>query len=199
MKQDSPAGCKTGKVGDALPSTALLQCYNIETREPARIGLSQSRTDQPVQRGNVMNSRRVLVSGMDSSSAVDVYAACVAFLCLLHCLALPVLAASVSAAVPFAENELVHKVLVLIAVPASLYVVFSGSASGQSRLVKPAVIIGLALLIAAAFVPALESHERWLTVLGSVLLAAAHLWRALKIRAARRRSLREMDTHSVVG
>ena len=135
-----------------------------------------------------MNPKSPQSPGEAAVSAVDVYAASVAILCLAHCLALPVLISSVSLAVPFAESEIVHKALVLIAAPATLFVVYSDAGLAGRRLFIGVALTGLALLLAAAFVPALEAFEEPVTVAGSVILASAHIWRAMDVRAKRART-----------
>ncbi len=136
-----------------------------------------------------MNSKRSSPPSEATVSTVDVYAASIAILCLAHCLALPVLISSVSLAVPFAENELVHKALVLIAAPATLFVVFTDARLAGRRLFIGVALAGLGLLIAAAFVPPLEVFEEPVTVAGSVTLASAHIWRAMNVRAKRARAV----------
>ncbi|MEO1656751.1 MAG: MerC domain-containing protein [Pseudomonadota bacterium] len=106
-------------------------------------------------------------------------------LCLLHCLAMPVLAAIAPAvAAPF-EQEWLHRGLVLLAVP------FTATALIQyQRTVRPLVfagmaLTGLALMLAAVFVEALHDWEVPLTVVGALTLAGAHVWRWSSHRSAR--------------
>ncbi|MEO0630075.1 MAG: MerC domain-containing protein [Planctomycetota bacterium] len=134
-----------------------------------------------------MNSRRPPTPGAAAVSAIDVYAASIAMLCLAHCLALPLLISSLSLAVPFAESEVVHKVLVLIAAPATFLAIYADAGTAGRRVFMGAALFGLALLFAGAFLPALEAHEQTVTVAGSVILAAAHIWRAFDVRAKRAR------------
>ena len=110
-------------------------------------------------------------------------------MCLAHCIALPLLISSLTLAVPFAENELVHKVLVLFAAPATFVAVYADLKQAARRVFIGVAILGLGLLIAGAFVPALEAYEEPVTVAGSIMLAAAHIWRALDVRAKRARSV----------
>lgn len=135
-----------------------------------------------------MNSQRPSVAGEATASAVDIYATGIALLCLVHCLALPLLASSVSLAVPFAQSELVHKALVMTAAPATLFAIHADARLARRRLFIRVASIGLALLVAAAFVPALEAFEQPVTVAGSVILASAHVWRAMDARAKRARA-----------
>lgn len=121
-------------------------------------------------------------------NVIDIYAATIAFLCLLHCLALPILVSSLSLAIPFAENETVHKILVLIAAPASLFVLFAERARSGWQWFMVVMASGLILLLAAAFVPKFAAYEQSMTVAGSVLLASAHLWRARHRDVSHRRA-----------
>ena len=134
-----------------------------------------------------MNSRRPPTPDAATASVVDRCAASIAEQCLAHCLALPLLISSLSLAAPFAENELVHKALVLIAAPATFLAIYADAKIPGRRVFIGAAILGLGLLMAGAFVPALEAYEEPVTVAGSVTLAAAHIWRALDVRAKRRR------------
>ena len=136
-----------------------------------------------------MNSRRPPTPGEAAVSAVDVYAASIAILCLAHCLAVPILISSVSLAVPFAESELVHKALVLIAAPATLFVIYTDARRTGRWLFIGIALAGLGLLFAAAFMPALEAFEEPTTVAGSITLASAHIWRAMDVRAKRERAI----------
>ena len=98
-------------------------------------------------------------------------------LCLIHCLALPVLAAVSPLAGLLAEAEWLHRALVLMAAPITLYAI----TRDRTAKVGPAFTlfagVGLATLLAAAFIEALHDFETVLTTLGAGLLAGAHLWR----------------------
>ena len=110
----------------------------------------------------------------------DAMATTLSGLCLLHCLALPALAVLVPALATLAEAEWVHRALVLIAIPLSVSVAL--------RVRRPAfvaaVVVGLGLLSAAAFVHVLEPYETPLTVLGAITLGTAHGLRWWLNRAA---------------
>ncbi len=117
-----------------------------------------------------------------SGSRLDLYAATLSALCLIHCLALPLLASLLPLAGQLSENELIHRVLALLAAPATLWI---GWKSRLNRALRPFIVAalpGLGLLLAGAFVHALEAHEQAVTVAGAVLLATAHLWRWMRLR-----------------
>ncbi|MEM9171145.1 MAG: MerC domain-containing protein [Pseudomonadota bacterium] len=130
-----------------------------------------------------MNIKSSLMSDDQDARSVDIYAAGMAGLCLLHCIALPVLVSSMSLSLPLIDNEWVHKILVLLAAPATIYILMSDRSNSGRPVFVGAALSGLALLIAGAFVPQLEPLEQSLTIAGSILLASAHLWRARSIRS----------------
>lgn len=107
---------------------------------------------------------------------LDLYAAGLSALCLLHCLALPLLVTIMPLAAQTAESELVHRLLVLATVPVSLRVVWKTLAVHRNPLFVGTVLVGLALLFLAAFSEAVSAHEEPITVVGGVLLCSAHLW-----------------------
>jgi MerC mercury resistance protein len=101
-------------------------------------------------------------------------------LCLAHCIALPLIIAALPIlSVVLAIPETFHLVMLLIAIPFSGVALFIGRghhARGWPLLVRTA---GLALLAIAIFFYGNTAWEAPLTVLGSLFLAAAHLfnWR----------------------
>ncbi len=120
--------------------------------------------------------------GEPRSARLDLCAAGLPVLCLLHCLALPLLATLMPLAVQAVEGELTHRILAVVAVPLSLRVVWKTLSDGGSRLFVGAALIGLGLLLLAAFVEALSAHEELITVVGGALLCAAHLWHWMQQR-----------------
>lgn len=114
---------------------------------------------------------------------LDLYAAALSTLCLLHCLALPLLVTIVPLATPAAESELVHRILVVAAVPVSLRAIWKTRAMRGNGLFVVAVLPGLGLLLLAAFIEAVSAYEERITVAGGVLLCAAHLWRWVRQHA----------------
>lgn len=111
------------------------------------------------------------------AAAFDASAIGLSGLCLIHCLALPLMAAFLPLAGVWAEAEWVHKLFVITALPLSGFVIWrTMSRGGRLGFVGPACA-GLTLLVTAAFVPAAEAWETPLTVTGGILLASAHIWR----------------------
>lgn len=112
-----------------------------------------------------------------SMSRLDAAALSLSSLCLVHCLALPLMVAALPLLGVLSEAEWVHQILVMLAVPAAI-VAIATTRHAQPRFVFGALALsGCALLVAGAFVDALHDHETLLTVLGALLLACAHIYR----------------------
>ncbi len=105
----------------------------------------------------------------------DVCAATLTSACLIHCLALPLLASLAPVATQLVDNHLLHVVLVFLAVPVTLWVVWGEGIVGDGLIFTPLALSGLTLMIAAVTI--LEPYEVVLTVIGGSMLGGAHLWR----------------------
>ncbi|MDE0246127.1 MAG: MerC domain-containing protein [Gammaproteobacteria bacterium] len=114
------------------------------------------------------------------SARMDLCAVGLSTLCVLHCVALPVLAALMPLAAQAAESELVHRILVVAAVPVSLRVIWKTLPAAGNRLFVGAAVVGLGLLLLGAFVEAVSSYEEPLTIAGGSLLGLAHLWNCVR-------------------
>ena len=119
------------------------------------------------------------------SARLDLYAAGLSALCLLHCLALPLLVALMPLAAQAAESELAHRLLAIAAVPLSLRVIWKTLSAGGNRIFVGVALTGLALLLLAAFWEAAAAYEEPITVVGAVLLISAHLWHWMQLRGKR--------------
>jgi peptidoglycan/LPS O-acetylase OafA/YrhL len=116
-------------------------------------------------------------SAPSASAVFDASAIGLSSLCLLHCLALPVLAAVLPALASWADAEWIHVLFAAIAVP------LAGLALWRSHRLRPLparlialAVLGLAgLLVGASGWPS-HAAETPFTVAGSLLLASAHLW-----------------------
>ena len=112
-----------------------------------------------------------------NNSTLDRSAIGLSFMCLTHCLVLPVAAAFLPLAGVWAEAEWLHRLFVLLALPiTALAIVHDGKSKTGFSFIAPAVL-GLTLLLAAGFVEALHDSETVLTVAGAIFLASAHAWR----------------------
>ena len=112
-----------------------------------------------------------------SVSALDTSAIGLSGLCMIHCLALPLVGAALPIAGSLAEAEWIHKLFVLTALPITLFAIARHQTSNARLFFMAPALLGLALLLAAAFVEELHDLETALTVTGAVLLGSAHAWR----------------------
>ncbi|WP_428385586.1 MerC domain-containing protein [Nevskia ramosa] len=111
---------------------------------------------------------------------LDALAMLLSGLCLIHCLALPLLVAALPlAASSLVADERFHQWLLLGAVPTSVIALGWGWRRHRDNLVAWLGVIGLILMVFAAFgiqAELIDAHgERVLTVIGAVMLAVAHL------------------------
>ncbi len=95
-------------------------------------------------------------------------------LCVVHCLALPFLVAALPFLGVFSQNDIVHQVLVLIAAPLSALTLWRSGGWRKLRVVAP-MVVGLAMLAAAAFIGSFEDYEAFISVAGALLVAASHV------------------------
>lgn len=103
----------------------------------------------------------------------DLWAMGLSGICVLHCLALPFLMASLPVLSVLSDSEWVHRALVLLAFPLSLWAVIKavGWLNGVRFLL---FVVGIGLLGAAAFYEPLAAHETVVSVVGACLLALMH-------------------------
>lgn len=97
-------------------------------------------------------------------------------LCLVHCLALPVLIAALPALSTVLDvPESFHRLMLIIAVPASLIAVLLGRRHHQRS--SPALFAagGLCLLFWGAYGTATEGGELLFSVVGGIALSWAHI------------------------
>lgn len=114
-----------------------------------------------------------------SSALLDAGAIALSGLCLLHCLALPLLAAMLPLMGVWAEAEWVHALFVAIAAPVTGFALWR--AHRQHPLPVLAItgaLAGLLLLLAGAVGWPSHEAETPMTVVGSLLLASTHVWNA---------------------
>lgn len=108
----------------------------------------------------------------------DGFAASLSVLCLIHCIALPVLSITLPFTREFAAPW-VHQALVGLAIPITLTVVVRVGGGLRFLWFRGVAMLALCLLALGAFFEPLSDHEAALTVLGATLLATAHAWRLL--------------------
>ncbi len=115
-------------------------------------------------------------------SLLDSIAIGASFACLIHCLAMPFFFAAIPAlSEVFGTPELVHIIMLMIALPVSAMALVSGYRGHGA--VFPAIlgVTGLCLMIMAVAWPQREFSETGLTVLGSILLALGHFGNWLRL------------------
>lgn len=110
---------------------------------------------------------------------LDQTAVALSGLCLVHCLLLPLMIAVFPIfGFTLMEHETFHQIILVVVIPTTALALGMGFRRHRSGLVAALGIAGVAALVIAAFaVHALgaESLERWITVGGGLLLAAAHI------------------------
>ncbi|MEM6827548.1 MAG: MerC domain-containing protein [Pseudomonadota bacterium] len=111
-----------------------------------------------------------------SKTPSDSAAVLLSVLCILHCLALPVLAVSLPFLAAAAEAEWVHWAFAVLAVLASGTVALTAPGARTAGFLLPA-FLGAALVIGGLFSEGFGIEETIPTVIGGVLLAGAHLRR----------------------
>lgn len=114
-----------------------------------------------------------------TNRVLDASAITLSGLCLVHCLALPALAVALPLTGLWAEQEWVHQVFALSALPITVFAMTRPFHEGARTSFILLAGSGLALLIGAAFIEGLHDLETPLTVMGALLLATAHIrrWR----------------------
>jgi hypothetical protein len=117
-------------------------------------------------------------SGVKSSRLLDKTAVILSGLCLIHCLALPLVLAALPFLTELSSGHL-HVQMLLVVVPVSVFAFAIGYRRHRSLRILAFGTLGLAVLaIGGTFV---HSHygiaaDRTLTVAGSLILAATHFY-----------------------
>ena len=100
-------------------------------------------------------------------------------LCLAHCLLVPSFLVFLSGYVSLSyNNELIHYVLLFIAIPVSLYALITGVRNHKSYAYLYTGLAGITALILAVTLGAQiwgETGEKALTTIGAILVAISHL------------------------
>jgi hypothetical protein len=110
---------------------------------------------------------------------LDRFAIVLSSLCLVHCLATPLLLLLLPAAsLTFAFPDSFHLWMLLTAIPVSLFALRAGHRHHGLMLPTLLAFTGLCLLGYGAIFVATANFELVFTALGALFLAAAHLWNA---------------------
>lgn len=96
-------------------------------------------------------------------------------LCLIHCLALPILI-SLAPVLAWAEGEWVHLGLAVLALVVGVSAMRDWTGGLGGLLLRVQASIGIALLFFGGLAELSERVEQGVTVLGATLLALAHAW-----------------------
>lgn len=112
------------------------------------------------------------------AAAIDGSAMTLSGLCLIHCLALPLMSTALPIAGVWAEAEWLHRLFVVAALP---FVILALASKRVTWLSGSLIGLGFSLLVAGAFVEALHDFETELTVIGALMLATGHAlrWRGI--------------------
>lgn len=108
----------------------------------------------------------------------DLLAVTLSGLCLVHCLALPLVASLLPLAGAWAQAEWVHWLFALIAAPLSAWTLTRPHPLGLPRLAIGLAGVGAGLLFAGAAGFPSHALETPITVAGGLLLASAHILNA---------------------
>ena len=108
---------------------------------------------------------------------LDRFSILLSAICLVHCVSVPVLflIGGYVTSVAFLTEHLVHQILLLIALPLSLFSLLSGYRIHKNRKVGILGLLGLVFLILGVFLHESLAREISMTILGACLLAMAHL------------------------
>ena len=122
-----------------------------------------------------------------STEWLDGTAVALSALCLLHCLALPLVVGALPLLTPFVQGHL-HAQMLVVVVPLSVVAIGLGFIRHRSTRVVMAAGAGLILLVVGATVA--HSHlgivaDRAFTVSGALLLAVAHFFNGVLSQRSR--------------
>ncbi|MEO1304363.1 MAG: MerC domain-containing protein [Pseudomonadota bacterium] len=116
-----------------------------------------------------------------SAALIDGSAITLSSLCLIHCLLLPVMAATLPIAGVLAEAEWLHRAFILFALPFSAIALTSRNITWPIGLL---IVFGFGSLVAGGFIEALHDYEVQLTVIGGLALAMGHILRLTRAHSS---------------
>ena len=118
---------------------------------------------------------------MDPTVNSDRAATALSALCIVHCLALPVVASASPFFTVISEADWVHWIFAALAVVISASVPVRDPSARTLGFLLPAGL-GIVFLIAGVFADELGGDETILTVIGGLLVAFAHIRRMVILR-----------------
>ena len=108
----------------------------------------------------------------------DKLAMTLSVICVIHCFFVPSFLILGAGYLSFAiDNEFIHKLIVLLAIPISIFALYIGYKNHKTSSFIPMAIFGLILLVLAVVLGESlfgEAGEKILTLFGSASLAYAH-------------------------
>ncbi|EAQ29890.1 putative membrane protein [Erythrobacter sp. NAP1] len=113
---------------------------------------------------------------MSATASYDRAAAALSLACIVHCVALPIVAITLPFLAGFAETEWVHWLLTGLAIAASATVI-GKAPSARTLIFLIPVLSGMGLIGAALFAEPFGVDETIPTLAGGLLMASAHIWR----------------------
>ncbi len=93
----------------------------------------------------------------------------------MHCLFLPIIISVLPVFEFWIQKEWIHQFMVILSLPVTGMALMN--IMQRRFLISSFMVVGLLLLLVAAFIPALHDHETVLTVSGAMILASGHLLR----------------------
>lgn len=140
--------------------SAMIQCYMKPDTPPPMTTLASP-----------------IVPEEADTRATDRVAVALSLLCIVHCVALPLVAVALPFLSVVSEAEWVHWAFALLAVLASGTVIVMSPSARVPRFLLPASI-GACLVVSGLFAEGFGVDDALPTIVGGVLLAFAH-WRRL--------------------
>ena len=114
---------------------------------------------------------------MKSQLTSDKFAMSFSAICMIHCLFAPsLIVLSYSSLALTLESELIHKVILLITIPVSIFAISLGYKNHTNNSIILTGIAGLTILISALLIGESigENAELIMTVIGSMLVITCH-------------------------
>jgi hypothetical protein len=111
---------------------------------------------------------------------LDGFALCASSLCTLHCLGLPLLFAILPAVASRIDpGESFHIIMLALAIPTSLFALVEGWRRHRTIALPLIGVAGLTLMAIGALIASSPVAEAAWTIIGSLMLASAHIanWR----------------------
>ncbi|MEC9392236.1 MAG: MerC domain-containing protein [Pseudomonadota bacterium] len=113
-----------------------------------------------------------------SKSRIDTLAISLSFLCVVHCLFIPSFIILAPSFLAFSfNNELIHYLILVLAIPISLYALISGYKVHKKISFLFLGLLGLSILLLAVIYGEIifgEFGEKGLTLLGSIIVVFSH-------------------------